>query len=245
MKMLDSILLFEQVSVHKTNNMPSRRAQITTQLIQFYERPVAKVSIELFFTIVTVIFFAIFAIRPTLITMSNLIKELQDKDQLDQKLAQKVATLSTVQEEYYRYQDQIGVLDEAIPPTPKFPEALAILEKIASDNQLLIFSIEAKQIPQEPLQDIAFTRKTRVTRPVVVTVSGDFPKLRQYIEDLRNTRRTFLIDSVTFSAIEERGQKKLRAAIHINVPYFDIDPNAVASASANQADGTQPTGVTP
>ena len=62
------------------------RQQLTTTLLSFYHRPVAQVSLELFLSVATVVFFAVFAIRPTLVTMSNLIKELEDKRQLDQQL---------------------------------------------------------------------------------------------------------------------------------------------------------------
>ncbi len=73
----------------------NKRSQLTTTLLQFYDKPIAKVSLELFFTVAAVIVFALFAIRPTLSTMGKLIKELEDKQALNQKLAQKVAALST------------------------------------------------------------------------------------------------------------------------------------------------------
>ena len=75
----------------------TKRQQLTNTLVEFYNQPIAKVSLELFLSIVAVIFFAIFAIRPTLLTMSDLIKELQEKEVLNEKLSQKTAALSSVQ----------------------------------------------------------------------------------------------------------------------------------------------------
>ena len=70
----------------------------------------AKASVELFLSILrhpcSLLFFSI---RPTLLTMSDLIKEIQDKENLDKQLSQKIASLSTVQPLYLRLQDQISL----------------------------------------------------------------------------------------------------------------------------------------
>ena len=59
-------------------------------LFTFYQKPIAQVSTELFFTIGATIFFAAFAIRPTILTMTDLVKEIQDKREAEEKLNQKV-----------------------------------------------------------------------------------------------------------------------------------------------------------
>jgi len=59
-----------------------------------------------------------------------------------------------------------------------------------------------------------------VSVPIVVTVQGDYPTIRQFITDLQNTRRVFLIDSVVFSLSDARGQRILRATITVNLEYF-------------------------
>jgi hypothetical protein len=69
------------------------RTQLMSALNDFYHKPVAMVSLELFLSIGAVVFFAIFAVRPTLLTMADLIKEIEDKRALDQQLQQKIASL--------------------------------------------------------------------------------------------------------------------------------------------------------
>lgn len=202
----------------------SRSKQLTTMLLQFYDRPIAKVSLELFFTIGAVIIFAIFAIRPTLQTMGALVKELDDKRALNQRLAQKVAALSTAQTQYQSLQERLTILDEAIPPTPEFEEALLVIEKIASESQLTIISLQAKEVPKEPETDVPFAQKSRVSRPIVLTVIGDYPSIRELIENLQSNRRVLSVDTVVFSITEQRGRKVLQANITINVPFFAYDP---------------------
>jgi Tfp pilus assembly protein PilO len=218
--------------------MPTNRSkQLTTMLLQFYDKPIAKVSLELFFTVSAVIIFALFAIRPTLQTMGKLIKELDDKRALNQKLAQKVAALSTAQTQYEAVKDRVFVLDQAVPPTPQFEQALLIIEKVASETQLTIVNLQAKEVPKEPdpATDVPFDQKSRTNRPIVLTVLGDYPTIRQLIEDLQSQRRALIVDTVVFSVVEQRGKKVLQANITINVPFYAADP---AKAAANA--GTLP-----
>lgn len=215
--------------------MINTQKQIQNTLKQFYDKPVAKVSLELFFTAIAVVFFAVFAIRPTLLTMSKLIKEMEDKQVLNQKLAEKVASLSTLQSTYITNQERLGVLDEAIPPTPQFETALAIIEKVASENNLTISSIEAKQVPQETDPDVLFSRKSRVSRPVVVILDGKYLVIRKFIEDLKAVRRVFTVDSILFNKVEQVGEKGLQATVTLNIPYYDLEAaNATTSADPAQ-----------
>lgn len=217
----------------------SRSKQLTTTLLQFYDKPIAKVSLELFFTIAAVIIFALFAIRPTLQTMGDLVKELEDKRALNQRLAQKVAALSTAQTQYQSLLERVAILDQAIPPTPRFEEALLIIEKIASESQLTIVSLQAKEVPKEPDTDVPFSQKSRVSRPIVLVVTGDYPRIRSLVENLQANQRTLTVDTVVFTIIEQRSRKVLQATITINVPFFAFDP-ATAPAAAVPAEAPIP-----
>jgi len=194
--------------------------KLQTTLIQFYSQPVAKVSIELFLSIGTVVFFAIFAIRPTLLTMSDLIKEIDDKKQLDQKLDQKIAALSTIQNVYSSLENRLGVLDQAIPSQPEFENVLKIIEKIASEQQIAISNIQVKEIPKLAPEDVPFKQKQRISLPISITVTGDYQAIRNFVEAIITTRRSLIIDSMIFSVNEERGIKKLQTNITINMQYF-------------------------
>lgn len=200
--------------------MPTRRQQVAKTLNEFYQRPVAKVSLELFLSVGAVIFFAVFAIRPTLVTMSDLVKEIEDKKELDQKLTQKIASLSTAQTSYLEVQDRLYLLEQALPSTPDFIHSIKIIEKIASDQGILIDSLSVSEIPREVEIEIPFSKLKKNSFPISLSLSGEYGQIRQFVEELLNYRRSFVTDTVIFSTSEERGQKKLRATITLSVPYF-------------------------
>lgn len=211
----------------------NKKQQDLRRILQdFYNRPVARVSLELFLSIGAVLFFAVFAIRPTLLTMSDLLKEIEDKRELDQQLDRKVAALSTVQGEYLEMQDRLGVLDLALPNQPQLLYTLKTIEKLASEQQLVIESLSVAEIPEEkppepiggadlvPIQNLS-----RVDLPMLISVSGDYPNIRQFIESLRSYRRQLVIDTVIFTTEESRNARKLRAAITISAPYIGTNPD--------------------
>lgn len=213
--------------------MAQQRKQLNMALAQFYNKPVARVSLELLLSLLAVGFFAIFAIRPTLLTMSDLIKEIEDKRELDTQMAQKVAALSTAQSEYLQIQEQLGVLEEVLPRTPQLVRSLKIIEKSATETGISIVSINVNEIPKEVDTSLPTTGQLRrVDAPLTIVLAGDYLSIRNFVETLRSSRRTFVIDSIIFSLSEERGQRRLNASLTISIPYLSTQ---AGGASTNQA----------
>lgn len=203
--------------------MKSKKQQdLWVALQDFYQQPVAKVSLELFLSIGLIIFFAVFAIRPTLATMSDLLKEIEDKKELESQLQQKLAALATVQRVYLNLEDQLYALDQALPNTPQVINSLKVIEKTASDLNLVITGLNLNEIPLEIDESEKFdpSKLAPVDVPVGVTVRGTYPIIRQFVENLINYRRTYSIDTIVFNTQETRGSTTLEAKITINMPYF-------------------------
>jgi len=90
------------------------------ELQQFYQKPIAKVSAELFGTLIVIIVLAFFAIRPTLLTMSQLLKDIDDRKKTSEDLSKKIATISTLSAEYPAVKNEVALLETIIPNTPDF-----------------------------------------------------------------------------------------------------------------------------
>jgi len=220
----------------------NRRHQLIGVLNQFYAQPVARVSFELLISILVIVFFAAFAIRPTLLTMSDLIKEIDEKRTLDKALGQKISALGSAQGEFQSLQSRLVVLDEAIPSQPDLVSGLKILEKIASDQNLAITALTVSKIPPEPTEPIVFPKAKRLNTLTTVTVTGDYPTIRQFVEELRNSRRAFLVESINFSTGDEQGERVLKASLSINMPYFGVEATAASDAlNATARSGTTTT----
>mgnify|MGYP006419764327 CR=1 FL=1 len=198
----------------------TRKEQVTNLLDTFYSNPIAVVSFELFLSIAVVIFFAMFAIRPTLLTMSELVKEIEDKRKLDTQMAQKVAALGAAQAQYLNIKDRVFVLEESLPTGSNVKNTLKIIEKVASDQELVINTMTLLEIPDDPPEDTPLSQLERKPMPIQMTVVGPYISIRSFVEGLRNNRRSFVMERITFSTDDNRGQRSLEATILISAPYF-------------------------
>ena len=89
-------------------------------------------------------------------------------------------------------------------------------------GRVIIESLSLATIPDETVADANSSKLQRVALPANVTVVGDYLAIRSYVESLRNVRRSFIVDTVTFSIEENRGDRKLRATVTLNMPYFGV-----------------------
>lgn len=199
----------------------SQRKQLSFTLEKFYQNPIAMVSFELLLSIGAILFFALFAIRPTLVTMSDLLKEIEDKKTLETKMVQKIASLSSAQTQYLALEPRLGVLDEAIPTNPELIKTLKIIEKIAGENEIAISNIGLKEIPKDNLGAVSLKKIKRNDLQITASVKGDYPSIRLFVEELIKTRRVLIVESINFKIDENRGQKILEANISLLAPYFE------------------------
>jgi len=200
--------------------MKTKREELKNTLLDFYKNPVAQVSTELFFTIAAVIFFAIFAIRPTLITMSDLVNELEEKRKLNTKLSQKIASLSSLQGQYSNWSQRAKVLDQAFPSSPELINVLKLVEKLASDNKLAISSLQISQLPKNTDTVTDAQKLNRLAFSISMTVIGDYPSIRQFISDIQNSRRVISTDTITFTTKDSADKRQLSATIVLTAHYF-------------------------
>ncbi len=200
----------------------NRSKQLSGALIHFYQNPVAKVSLELFLSIGLVLFLGVFAIRPTLITMSNLLKEIDDKRQHNALLERKIAALNTAQNEYRRVEDRLPLLNQAIPEEPELIHNLKIIEKIAVDNRVVIQNIIVNEIPAEENTQAGNRQKELTNLPLNLTIVGDYLAIRNFVAAIQGNRRAAVVDSVTFSLNDSNDERELSARITMNFPYFGV-----------------------
>ena len=202
--------------------LDKERKQLAQSLAAFYQKPVAKVSIELFLSIGAVIFFAVFAIRPTLLTMSDLIKEIEDKRQLDKQMAQKIASLSSAQSEYLKNQERFSVLEKAVPTGPDLVNLFKILEKLTAEQQIVITGLTLPDVPKDVPLGTSFDKLERKNLTFALGVTGDFVAIRSLVDEMTRSQRTIVVDKVTFTVSDVHGIKRLDAIVSINAPYYGL-----------------------
>lgn len=151
--------------------------------------------------------------------MSELIKEIEDKRALNSILDQKVAALASAQNEILSLETRLPVLEQALPSDPQLLEALSYLEKIASDQQLIIENLTLATLPKNDDKKPTPTQ-ARQSYTLNFTIRGDYVAIKNYLDQVLNVRRAFIIESVSFNTTDTRGKKNLKANVTLAVPYI-------------------------
>lgn len=204
------------------------------KLRTFYRQPGARVSLELLLSCVLIIVLGVFAIKPTLTTMAQLVKEIEEKEALNEQLEKKIAALTTAQKEFTAVQDRLYLLDESIPSEPEVVRVVKTLERTATDSKVLISSISLARLPDDHAEaELPFSQMKQQVLPMSVQLTGDYVAIRSFVENLLSNRRTFTITSVAFSVGERRDEgERLTATIGLDVPYYG--PAKAAKKTSNE-----------
>lgn len=169
-----------------------------------YEKPITQTSTAVILTFATIAFFGFTAIRPTLGTVSKLIKELDEKQILDEKMTNKMSTLTTVDEAYTNNQELLSVFQDSIPTEKGLDLFLLELEYLSYQSPVTLTSLRVGETKVFGLETIETGSKNVEGDPfpsisLNLTVQGDRQDLVEYLDQLENLRRLVRIESVSFS----------------------------------------------
>jgi len=197
-----------------------------TRLKKIYEnRPDIRAYIGILLTLLTVSFFAIFAIKPTLSTIASLSSQIKTQQEILAKLQKKVNDLQTAQNTWIALQNEIPLIKQAIPPKPDPAEFLRQIEMVSLKENTKLESVEMENIPLFGSSSNIISTATQEKLPENVkslnfslSISGSYTQLRDFLSDLYQLRQPVLIDSFTFSSSGGRPDE-ISLDITGTVPY--------------------------
>ncbi|MEK7526055.1 MAG: type 4a pilus biogenesis protein PilO [Patescibacteria group bacterium] len=191
----------------------------------FYEqRQDIKMFMEILLSLLTISMFAIFAIRPTLLTIGQLLTDIQNKEDTVAKLNIKIQNLKTAQEVYDNSADVLSILDTAIPASTSIDSAVRQLEGITQKNNVTISSISIGESPIKGDGKVSKSEKEVAVLPtnsegltMNFNVSGDYLSLMTFLQDLQNMRRPMFIDQVVINNPDAEDGKIIMSVIARNI----------------------------
>jgi hypothetical protein len=179
---------------------------------QYQQRPDVKVYLEIVLSSVAISIFAIFALRPTLLTISKLIKEVGAKQQTLAAMEEKIKNTKEAEDLYRNELDKIKLLDTAMPQEPSPDTLFRQLDGASKKNSVVItnFSISTltlkdKSLPTTSVSSSAKPSSLKLsfnTRGVYKTVIG-------FLKDVENTRRPIIFSTFTLGSYIDKDLGKL------------------------------------
>jgi len=168
-------------------------------LREFTQKKPVRSFTTLSLSMLTISFFAFFAVKPTLVIIAGLTKEIKDKETSLAKIQKKVASLVQAQEQYSLNQSRFYLLEEALPNIPDFPSLIYPLEKEALLSGVKIRSFSVTKI--EIVKKTTAKAKTAGLPGFEFSLSaeGDYQNLKNYLAKIDSLRRLMTIDKIAFT----------------------------------------------
>jgi len=177
----------------------------------FAKTPKNRAYTTTIFSFLAVSLFGWYAIRPTLQTILYLRREIIDKTDISKKMEEKISNLIGAQATYQSVENQLPLLDAALPTNPEAVSLVQQIKKLADTTNATITSIQVASVPiltgdAAPVE----TKNTPATGAKSLTefktktfnfsviLVGGYPTLKSFLDGIMNMRRVVAIDSMNF-----------------------------------------------
>lgn len=171
-----------------------QKTLIQMDLNRFYEKPVTRISVALIMSLVCIVFFALAAIRPTLETMAQLLKQIDEKKTLDTKLTQKISALGSAQRQLTEKESLFPLISLAVPNSAEFNELVVVMEKLASDHKVAFGAAQIEKVPLEDQVGKVGSSTKLVSYPMTLSFTGSYDNLIALMKEMSNLKRVIIID---------------------------------------------------
>lgn len=186
----------------------------------FYQLPTVRASSALILSLLVASFFAFFAIRPTLVTIIKLNRELKEKKEVNQKLEKKINDLKKAQANYAQVVNLLPLVEEALPEKAEFKKAGERINFLAYSHNLILESASFGEFvllgETQAKKEAAFAGVNGYT--FNLNVNGSFKKIKTFLQDLENMDRLVKIEDI--SLVKTDGAKKEALEAKINGLIF-------------------------
>lgn len=167
-----------------------------TNITQAYRQKKVRTYAGIVFSILTVSFFVVFAIKPTLITIAVLNKELKDQREVAKKLDNKITALSSAYQEHKKLSLKLYLIDEALPQKTEISLLTKQIEFLASQTNVEIINLRYTKTTLKGEESTEEAKKVNFA----LGASGSFQNLKELLHSLGSLKRTIIINSFGFKA---------------------------------------------
>lgn len=148
------------------------------------------------FTFTALSIFGLFAINPTISTIVNLRRQLDDDKYTESQLALKINNLSTLGRSYQEIQNDIVYATEAIPLDPQISLLAAQLQAISKNSNISLLGLQTFQVDVTTPQK---TSKKFSSFAFSIATEGSYDNTMQFIDNLSQMERVISLDTIAIN----------------------------------------------
>jgi Tfp pilus assembly protein PilO len=158
----------------------------------------AKKFTTIVLTLTASIILGLFAINPTLSTIANLQKQIDDNKFVDQKLVEKITSLSLLQQKYSQVKNDLPVVYSAIPTSTEIPPLVAEIQTIAKNSNIQFNNIQTFTVD---LSDKATPKEKYSSFDFGFSGEGNYSNIISFMNQLLNFQRIVTISNISISKL--------------------------------------------
>lgn len=174
-------------------------------------------------TYFVIFFLGLFAVRPTLITISRVRKEVAQKRIINNQLDNKITSFTSLKQDYINIKTQLDNLELIFPATGDFSLFLANVENICLRNNFVMQSISfTENASTSEAIDKTLNYKVLSTRAVSIVVLGHETNLLSLLQDFESLPMYPEITGVSFGEnVDDNGMQTITIELRL---YKITDP---------------------
>jgi len=192
----------------------------------YKKRKDVKMFLEILLSLSAIAIFGVFALRPTFLTIAQLLRQIQEKEDIIIQMDQKIANLSAAQRLFIQEATSIALLNEAVPNQANPDSFVRQIEAAVNRTNVSVIGMSISEVSLVGEPEIKKVKDTgdfpteASQMSVSVSMSGSYQPLTSFLSDLENLLRPLLIDSVSLNAIATDEGQKLVLLIAGRVPFI-------------------------
>jgi len=179
-------------------NYQRYKAYLFHTMEQYRSRKDVRLYLELLLSLATIVLFSVFALRPTLLTIVDLFKQIDSKKETIILLDEKIANLEAARRLYSSQESNIQLLQGAIPDNSNPQQIVNQIEGLKSKHgfQLITMSIGGADVVGSTI------KADESGKPSVsysINSSAEYENLYRMLRDLERLRRPNVVDTLSFT----------------------------------------------
>jgi len=193
----------------------------------YKQRKDLRVFLELILSLSTMIIFIVFALKPTVLTIVSLYKEINEKRGTLSSLNQKITDLQKANNIFDQSQNFIPNIDAAVFGNPEPDTVSKQFLGLASKNGVNLLGISigqtiiaGKSTSVKGASDVKPLPESAESMPVSMSVRGNYSNLLAFVRDLENLRIPVKVDSLSISSSQTQEGSVIVGVITGRVPYL-------------------------
>ena len=187
-----------------------------------------KMFLEILLSLGTITFFVIFALKPTVLTITQLIKEIQSKEEIVAKLDTKIQNVATARTLVDSESNRIPLIESSIPGIPSPETFVRQLEGLAAKNGVNLLGMSIGEVvltgdvekPKKDEPGLTPLPEGAKGATFSLSVSGPYVNLSNFLADLETLRRPLAVDNSGISSTETPSGKTLVILVTGRMPYY-------------------------